>query len=193
MLCCVCKQNEATVHLTQIANDKVQKVDLCEGCAKEKGVNDPTGFSLADLLLGLGSGAELAPATPAGENLACPRCGFTQADFKKTGRLGCAECYETFKEGLSGLLKSMHKGTRHVGKTPAGAPPPPPPPPSKRAAKAEAAGPGAAKAELQQQLKLQMLQAKLAQAIKAEDFEQAAKFRDEIKAFNASLTPPATA
>jgi protein arginine kinase activator len=87
----------------------------------------------------------------------------------------------------------MHKGTRHVGKTPAGAPPPPPPPPSKRAAKAEAAGPGAAKAELQQQLKLQMLQAKLAQAIKAEDFEQAAKFRDEIKAFNASLTPPATA
>ena len=51
MLCCICKEKEATVHLTQIAGDKMQKVDLCEECAKTKGVNDPTGFSLADLLL----------------------------------------------------------------------------------------------------------------------------------------------
>ena len=52
MLCCVCKEKEATVHLTQIAGEKMQKVDLCEDCAKQKGVNDPAGFSLADLLLG---------------------------------------------------------------------------------------------------------------------------------------------
>ena len=51
MLCCICKEKEATVHLTQIAGDKMQKVDLCEECAKHKGVNDPAGFSLADLLL----------------------------------------------------------------------------------------------------------------------------------------------
>ena len=44
MLCCICKEKEATVHLTQIAGDKMQKVDLCEECAKTKGVNDPTGF-----------------------------------------------------------------------------------------------------------------------------------------------------
>jgi protein arginine kinase activator len=55
MLCSICKEKEATVHLTQIAGDKMQKVDLCEDCAKTKGVNDPTGFSLADLLLGLGA------------------------------------------------------------------------------------------------------------------------------------------
>ena len=47
MLCCICKEKEAKVHLTQIVNDKMQKVDLCEQCAKEKGVNDPAGFSLA--------------------------------------------------------------------------------------------------------------------------------------------------
>ena len=52
MLCCVCKEKTATVHLTQIAGEKMQKVDLCEDCAKTKGVNDQTGFSLADLLLG---------------------------------------------------------------------------------------------------------------------------------------------
>jgi protein arginine kinase activator len=53
MMCCLCKEREATVHLTQVEGEKMQKVDLCEECAKTKGVNDPTGFSLADILLGL--------------------------------------------------------------------------------------------------------------------------------------------
>ena len=74
MLCCICKEKEATVHLTQIAGDKMQKVDLCEECAKTKGVNDPTGFSLADLLLGLGASQEIE-AAGGGAGLKCPACG----------------------------------------------------------------------------------------------------------------------
>src|SRR5881398_1758418 len=93
MLCDICKQNVATVHLTQMVEGKTKKVDLCEACSKEKGVDDPTGFSLADLLLGLGAAQEMAQAA-AGSDLKCPACGFTQADFKKSGRLGCAECYD---------------------------------------------------------------------------------------------------
>src|SRR3954464_1020 len=118
MLCCICKDKDAKVHLTQIVGDKMQKVDLCEECAKQKGVNDPAGFSLADLLLGLGASQEMETAA-GGTETKCPACGFTQADFKKAGRLGCAECYKTFAEGLEQLLKSMHKGTRHKGKVPA--------------------------------------------------------------------------
>ena len=95
----------------------MKKVDLCEECAKQKGVNDPAGCYLADLLLGLGASQEMESAS--GGELKCPACGFTQADFKKAGRLGCAECYRTFAEGLEQLLKSMHKGTRHKGKVPA--------------------------------------------------------------------------
>src|SRR3989338_8713486 len=87
MLCDVCKEAEATVHLTQVINGKVQKVDLCEACAKEKGVSDPAGFSLADLLLGLGAGENIQ-AEPG--VVRCSVCGLTQADFKKTGRLGCS-------------------------------------------------------------------------------------------------------
>src|SRR5436190_4758549 len=155
MLCCVCKEKEATVHLTQIAGDKMQKVDLCEECAKQKGVNDPAGFSLADLLLGLGASQEMEQSGP---ELKCPHCGFTQADFKKAGRLGCANCYVTFAEGLEGLLKSMHKGTKHVGKVPQ---------------------------TLQQHKdyieKLNRLQKQLEKAVGDEDFEQAALLRDEIK------------
>jgi protein arginine kinase activator len=61
MLCSICKEKEATVHLTQIARDRMQKVDLCEECAKTKGVNDPTGFSLAALFPSSGSSPEIRP------------------------------------------------------------------------------------------------------------------------------------
>ncbi|MGD0615696.1 MAG: UvrB/UvrC motif-containing protein [Verrucomicrobiota bacterium] len=167
MLCCICKEREATVHLTQIAGDKMQKVDLCEECAKTKGVNDPTGFSLADLLLGLGASQELEQSA-AGVELKCPRCGFTQADFKKAGRLGCPECYKTFADGLETLLKSMHKGTRHVGKVPE----------SLRQTR-----------ELSD--RLMALQKKLNKAVEDENFEQAALLRDEIKNMSAQLGNPA--
>src|ERR1700712_4830922 len=117
MNCDVCKTNQASVFLTQIVDGKMQKVNLCEACSKEKGVDDPTGFSLADLLLGLGAAQEIEQSSGGGE-IKCPHCGFTQADFKKAGRLGCAECYKVFADGLEGLLKTMHKGTRHIGKVP---------------------------------------------------------------------------
>jgi len=163
MLCCICKEKEATVHLTQIAGDKMQKVDLCEECSKTKGINDPAGFNLADLLLGLGASQEIEQAA-GGVELKCPRCGFTQADFKKAGRLGCPACYRTFADGLEGLLKSMHKGTKHVGKVPEGL---------------------RQNRDLTERLKT--LQKKLAKAVEDENFEQAALLRDEIKQMNVKL------
>lgn len=167
MMCCVCKEKEAKVHLTQIVGDKMQKVDLCEACAAQKGVNDPAGFSLADLLLGLGASQEMEQA--AGGEAKCPSCGFTQADFKKAGRLGCSECYVTFSEGLESLLKTMHKGTKHVGKVPQ---------------------------SLQQSReltdRLKSLQKKLDKAVADENFEQAAQMRDEIKSTREKLTALST-
>lgn len=157
MQCCVCKEKPATVHLTQIVGDKMQKLDLCEECAKAKGVNDSTSFALADLMLGLGASQELESAT-AGVEVKCPRCGFSQADFKKSGRLGCPECYQTFAEGLSGLLKSMHKGIRHLGKAPE----------SLRQSRDTSD-------------RLKQLQKKLAKAVEDENYETAAALRDEIK------------
>ena len=157
MLCCICKEKEAKVHLTQIVGNKMQKVDLCDDCAKEKGVDDPTGSSLAHLLLGLGAATETEPGE-AGGGLKCPNCGFTQADFKKTGRLGCPACYEIFGEGLDTLLKSMHKGTHHTGKVPV-----------------------AMRRIRDSERLLKSLQEQLQKAIDTEDFEQAAKLRDQIK------------
>ncbi len=156
MLCNICKQNEATVHLTQIVGDKMQKVDLCEACSKSKGVGDPTSFALADMLLGLGASKEMEEAG-AGAELKCPNCGFTQADFKKAGRFGCSECYGTFANALEGLLKTMHKGVRHVGKVPH--------PHQKSRDYAN---------------RLKTLQKQLDKAISEENFEEAATLRDQI-------------
>ena len=142
----------ATVHLTQIVNNKIHKVDLCEECAQAKGVTDPSGFSLADLLLK----ASLNPE-PTAVAVRCEQCGFTQTDFKKIGRLGCPACYEAFKDAIGPMLGNMHKGIVHVGKVP------------QRALERKSLYD-----------KLTQLQMDLDQAIKAERYEDAARFRDEI-------------
>ncbi|HEY3600801.1 MAG TPA: UvrB/UvrC motif-containing protein [Chthoniobacterales bacterium] len=133
----------------------MQKVNLCDACSKEKGVQDPTGFALADLLLGIGAAEEIEKGATSQK---CPVCGFTQADFKKTGRLGCSACYQTFGEGLDSLLKAMHKGTEHVGKLP------------ERAAR-----------QMQLSDKMRVLNDSLRKAVAEENYETAASLRDQIK------------
>jgi protein arginine kinase activator len=161
MQCDVCQTKEATVFLTQIVDGKMQKVNLCESCSKEKGVNDPTGFALADLLLGIGDSQQIEKNPAA---VKCPVCGFTQADFKKTGRLGCSNCYSVFDDGIAPMLKNMHKGTAHTGKTPA-------------------------KFHMTRQRdeKIKALHEKLTQAVAAEEFEKAADLRDQIRQIEAEL------
>lgn len=133
----------------------MQKVNLCDGCSKEKGVQDPTGFALADLLLGIGAAEEIEKGAPTQK---CPVCGYTQSDFKKTGRLGCSSCYATFSEGLNTLLKAMHKGTEHVGKLP------------QRAHRT-----------LELTDKMRTLNEDLDKAVADENYETAASLRDQIK------------
>jgi protein arginine kinase activator len=143
----------ATVHLTQIVNNKIHKVDLCESCAQAKGVTDPSGFSLSDLLLK----ASLNPSAAADAAMRCEHCGFTQSDFKKHGRFGCPHCYEAFSGMVEPMLDTMHKGTSHTGKVPQ-------------------------KALARKSLydRLTQLEGDLDQAIKSERYEDAARFRDEI-------------
>ena len=164
MLCDVCKCNDATVFLTQIIEGKMQKVNLCDACSKEKGVQDPTGFALADLLLGIGAAEEIEKGAATQR---CPVCGFTQADFKKAGRLGCPECYKTFSEALEGLLKTMHKGTRHVGKVP------------HRAHKA-----------IELSDRMRDLNESLQKAVAEENYETAASLRDQIRQLEGESTRP---
>ncbi len=161
MLCYICQQNDATVHLAQIADGKMQKVDLCEACAKEKGVQDATNVSLASVLMGLGVEDEIKVEQ---EDARCPECGFTQADFKKTGRLGCSACWSAFEGALKPLIKAMHKGQLHVGKIPS------------RAAQTVL---------VSEQIK--ELNNELDRAVQNEKYEDAALIRDKIRALEVQL------
>src|SRR5438132_13190231 len=162
MLCDVCKCNDATVFLTQILEGKMQKVTLGDACSKEKGVQDPTGFALADLVLGIGAAEEIEKGATTQK---CPVCGYTQADFKKTGRLGCSTCYTTFAEGLNTLLKAMHKGTEHVGKLP------------QRAQRTMALN-----------HRMRTLTENLEKAVAEENYDTAASLRDQIKQLEHELS-----
>ncbi len=162
--CDNCKQKPAEVFYSQIAEGKLLKVNLCKACSKEKGVEDPTGFALAELLQGMGENTEVSPTTGAGKAgseetpAKCPVCGFAQGDFKKTGRLGCSECYTTFGESLGLLLKQMHKGTAHVGKVP-----------ERQHRRVEMTG------------RMNSLRQDLEKAVRDENYEGAANLRDLIR------------
>lgn len=158
MLCDICGKNEATVHLTEIVNDKVKKLHLCEECAKEKGSEMEEHFGLSDLLAGLADlgGSALEPEI--GESVKCPACGFTYHDFKKVGRLGCGECYEAFKKQLAPLLKRIHSADRHIGKVPL-----------------------SVGKTVRDTRTLQELKVRMEKAIQFEEFEEAARLRDQIK------------
>jgi protein arginine kinase activator len=161
MMCDVCQTETANVFLTQIVDGNMQKVNLCEGCSKEKGVTDPTGFALADLLLGMGA-AQSMERTTAAAGQRCSNCGFTEAEFKKTGRLGCSACYQTFAEALGGMLRGMHKGVRHTGKVPV------------RLEKM-----------LARDNEIKGLNSELRRAVMEEQYETAAALRDKIRSLEA--------
>jgi len=155
--CDICSKL-ATVHLTQIVNGKIHKIDLCETCAKEKGVTDPNGFSLADLLA---SGVETDDIDLNHSDLVCGVCGFTPEDYKKLGRLGCPSCYEDLAPMVEPMLSYMHKGIGHVGKEP-----------ENTLARVESHG------------KLTEIKDQLKKAIEEERYEDAAKLRDQLLQLN---------
>ena len=153
MKCDLCDK-EAVVHLTQVVDGEMKEVHLCEEHAKEQGIDVNSPISITDILMGLGEAKQglenqLSPS--------CPRCGMAREEFRKSGRLGCPECYKTFMAELAVAIKAMHHSTQHVGKIPA-------------------------REGIQTRIKSQIarLQKELESAVAREDYEKAATVRDQI-------------
>ena len=184
MLCQNCHENEATIHVQQIVNGKVQVFHLCEKCAAEKGIEAPEldDFNLAEMLFDIAGKVVKATQTVSGESkkneesesrreVVCPHCGWTYQQFRKTGYLGCPGCYQVFAPLLEGMLKNIHRGDRHLGKIPL------------------SAGAGQRKGHETALIKreLEMLRKEQEEKIRTEDYEAAAVLRDKIQALEASL------
>ncbi|MDD5042594.1 MAG: UvrB/UvrC motif-containing protein [Candidatus Omnitrophica bacterium] len=161
MLCDICKKNPATVHLTEIIDNQMNELHLCEECARNKSAAMEQQFGLSDLLAGMAD-FEKPVKDEEAVSVKCPNCNLTYADFKKVGRLGCGECYNVFRKYLAPLLKRIHGASRHVGKAPLKGKAP--------------ARPGRKKPGLEE------LKDAMQRAVREENFEEAARLRDKIRA-----------
>ena len=158
MLCDICGKNPATVHLTEIIDNQMNELHLCEQCAHQKSLQMEQQFGLSELLGGLVEFEKPTKEKEDAVSIKCANCGFTYVDFKKIGRLGCGECYNTFKKYLGPLLKKIHGSILHFGKSPF------------RVVRV-----------LDKRGDLQALRNQLQKAIETESFEEAARIRDKIK------------
>ena len=160
MQCQICKDREATIHLTEITGGVRTEMHVCEHCAMEQGIAVKSHMPVNELL------SELLASAPADEELfdltdkktSCGYCGFTLEQYRKEAVLGCPHDYEVFEKSLSPLIAKAHDGkTTHCGKVPSRAP-----------------------KDAKKQAELLNLRQRLETAVQAEDYESAAKLRDKI-------------
>lgn len=160
MQCQICNNNEATIHLTEIVDSMRSEMHLCENCATEQGIAVKSHMPINELLGNLLSSAPAEEQTPdsADKQVACPYCGITLDQFRKEAALGCPHDYEVFEKSLSKLIEKAHDGQSiHRGKVPSKAP-----------------------KDTKITGDLLKMQQQLDAAIKAENYELAAKLRDQI-------------
>ena len=147
---------QSTYHITEIhGSEQSDDVHLCEDCAK-KYLSEP---QLAGPSPGPKATAKTTPAVPSDHGAKqCDVCGLKFVEFRNTGRLGCPDDYDEFRDDLLPLLESIHGDVKHAGKTPRR-------PTAPRSARAE----------------LTHLRKQLARAVTDEAYEEAARLRDQIK------------
>ena len=158
MVCDVCKEADAVVQLTEIEGSGVRLLHLCERCAAERGVETTLASAKPDVSNFLQSVHQQMQATQ-GDAARCSFCSSTFRDFRTTGRLGCAHCYEAFESSLRDLLRRVHGNSRHIGRRYVA------PLPS----------------ELPHVSSATELRDRLKRAIEAEQFELAADIRDKLR------------
>lgn len=162
MQCESCSEYEANVHLTHVVNGVSREIHLCEGCAVKNGININGAMSLTDILVGLGA---IEATEEGGAGKVCPFCHMSLGELRRGSRMGCSVCYETFGAEVTTMLSDMQNGTSHIGKAPGVITPIP-----------------AVKT-----VRVEPLARQLEEAVAREDFEMAARLRDEIRSAKQSV------
>ena len=166
-------ENPASVHLTEIRDGQKTERHLCENCARTLHL-PAAGQELQKLLKTFEPAQALTPQVVLGAGRACPDCGLTYAEFRQHGRFGCARDYEVFATEIAKLLERIHGHAGYTGKAPGG---------------------GVVK-DGERIDDLALKRRALQDAIRAEDYEQAARLRDEIRRLGeagARTAPPGEA
>ncbi len=173
MLCEHCHKKKAVISITQVTEKDKKALNLCTECAQEIG----TGNSLFDmskvfgkLIVGILSeylkSQEKSKSNIREQYKRCSHCNLSWQKFEDESMLGCPECYDVFHDELKILLRRLHGNNQHIGKN----------------------MPGYLKTSVTMASDLAVLQKKLDHAVQAENYEQAALFRDQIKELKESTS-----
>lgn len=163
-VCQVCQQKTAKIHITQIHNSQVHEFHICPDCAREHNVSGP---DIKPILIPQEPQPGITDAEREENGLqqraldvkTCGSCGQTYRGFRESGRLGCAVCYDTFAQEIEPLLRKIQSGLKHIGKVPGGGHP----------------------VVMDVAPLIQRKREELRLAVSSEDFEAAARLRDEIR------------
>lgn len=169
MMCEECGIRPAKFHLMTITNDERAERNLCPVCMAKyqkqlPGIDFSNLAGILNSILESCPGAERQKQDETLGDLTCEQCGMTYAEFQKCGMLGCANCYKTFRVPLDALLQRVHGNTQHAGRIP-----------------------GSVRSGVSIRMNIDRLRQRLQKAIADEEYEQAAKLRDSIRALSAQL------
>lgn len=167
MLCQHCQKRIANVHFTQVVNNNKVELYLCEQCAREKGkISFGSPLNASDFFSGLMGYGQTSPFLASNvPQLFCEKCGMSYEEFQKTGKVGCSNCYEIYREKLFPLLKRLHGNVEHHGKVP------------HRVSEVVKAS-----------KEVEKLKDDLSKAIQNEEYEKAAEIRDKIKSLESKAS-----
>ena len=162
MLCEKCNKNIANVYLKNNINGNVTESRLCSSCASELYsssyipiINMLNGGFESDIFSMLNSQA--LHSVKEEEKTVCPICGQSFSDIVKSGKAGCGQCYETFKNEFTPNIIKIHGTANHIGKIPK-----------------------SKSLYINAKRKIDELNLKMKKVIEEQNFEEAAVIRDEI-------------
>ena len=164
MLCQKCKAQNATSHIHFVLNGVVRDAYLCHDCAKEYHASElyeNDVFKMLSSLLNDNVGNVK-------ETLKCECCGTDFDEIRRTGRVGCGNCYTVFEKRLAPTIARIHGKTVHIGKKP-------------DITLSEPASQNVPTVEETKESKIAKLRYELAEAIRNEEYEKAAVIRDKIR------------
>lgn len=161
MLCDKCGKREASVF---IRREGAGESALCDLCAREQGISAEDGrlhISLEDLF----SPPQDSSERP-GYRTTCVSCGTRLEEVRKSGRIGCPDCFSSFRTELLSYLKRRGRGGAYHGSAP------------RRFA---ASRPGVVGKVPVDPVISRELEDRLREALAAEDYEKAAQIRDRLR------------
>ena len=158
MKCEKCGKYTATTHIHTVIGGRATDMHICGYCASGSGLRRFGRLGMMNIMAAALEDDSNDLKKAQGYENACPQCGITFSEIASSGKLGCADCYKTFYKKLYPSLRRTHGATHHQGKIPISSSP-----------------------RLSSTSRIDELKKQLKDAVEVENFELAAKLRDEIK------------